>query len=95
MNAPAADLEHNNKLLRNGGWKCSCGRVNAAYASSCVCGKSKYKETVPESEPVQHAEAVADEIENAAAIREYKKLMDDGIITAEEFEAKKKQLLGL
>jgi hypothetical protein len=35
------------------------------------------------------------EIANAAAIREYKKLMDDGIITAEEFEVKKKQLLGL
>jgi predicted Zn-dependent peptidase len=35
------------------------------------------------------------EIRNAQAIREYKKLMDEGIITAEEFEAKKKQLLGL
>ena len=28
-------------------------------------------------------------------IRNYKKLLDDGIITEEEFEAKKKQLLGL
>lgn len=28
-------------------------------------------------------------------IREYKKLMDDGIITQEEFDAKKKELLGL
>ena len=28
-------------------------------------------------------------------IRNYKALLDDGIITEEEFEAKKKQLLGL
>ncbi|WP_435583671.1 SHOCT domain-containing protein [Lactobacillus crispatus] len=28
-------------------------------------------------------------------LRKYKKLADDGIITQDEFEAKKKQLLGL
>ena len=28
-------------------------------------------------------------------IREYKKLLDDGIISQEEFDAKKKELLGL
>lgn len=33
--------------------------------------------------------------DNSEQIRNYKKLMDDGIITQEEFEAKKKQLLGL
>lgn len=32
---------------------------------------------------------------NAEEIRKYKALVDDGIITSEEFEAKKKQLLGL
>lgn len=38
------------------------------------------------------------EAESAGAadeIRKFKALMDDGIITPEEFEAKKKQLLGL
>lgn len=25
----------------NGGWLCSCGRENAPYVSSCVCGISK------------------------------------------------------
>lgn len=39
--------------------------------------------------PVPASVSVADEIRN------FKQLMDDGIITAEEFEAKKKQLLGL
>ncbi len=36
-----------------------------------------------------------DNYSNADEIRKYKKLLDDGIITQEEFEAKKKQLLGL
>ena len=34
-------------------------------------------------------------ISNAEEISKYKKLFDDGVITQEEFEAKKKQLLGL
>ena len=35
------------------------------------------------------------ERQNAEALREFKKLLDEGIITEEEFEAKKKQILGL
>jgi hypothetical protein len=47
--------------------------------------------------PAEHLfeETGADEAENADAIRAYKKLLDDGIITAAEFQVKKKQLLGL
>ena len=33
--------------------------------------------------------------DQADDIRKYKKLLDDGIITQEEFEAKKKELLGM
>ena len=32
---------------------------------------------------------------NAAELKQYKELLDAGIITQEEFDAKKKQLLGL
>lgn len=28
-------------LLANGGWKCSCGRVNASYVSTCACQRSR------------------------------------------------------
>lgn len=35
------------------------------------------------------------QISGASEIREYKALLDDGIITQEEFDAKKKQILGL
>lgn len=33
------------------------------------------------------------QVDNVAKLREYKKLMDEGVITKEEFEAKKKELL--
>ena len=46
-----------------------------------------------DSESGQAAASAA--IDNAEAIRKYKGLLDDGIISQEEFEAKKKQLLGL
>ncbi|MBR4734039.1 MAG: SHOCT domain-containing protein [Lachnospiraceae bacterium] len=39
--------------------------------------------------------APADGVDVAAELRKYKALLDDGIITQEEFDAKKKQLLGL
>jgi len=43
----------------------------------------------------QHATYTANQISSADEIRKYKELFDDGIITKEEFEQKKKQLLGL
>jgi len=37
----------------------------------------------------------AEGLEGAAKLKQYKQLLDDGILTQEEFDAKKKQLLGL
>ena len=96
MNASAVDMKHSNRIISQGGWRCACGRVNAAYISSCACGRNKHGELPTEPAPVVQNDAPEDtEVRNARAIREYKGLMDDGIITAEEFEAKKKQLLGI
>lgn len=93
---PPKDDEHDTQLLDNGGWRCACGKVNAAYVSSCACGRNKHGELPAAPAPVAaNAAQEEPEIRNAQAIREYKSLMDDGIITAEEFEAKKKQLLGI
>ncbi len=39
--ANAEEASRQNKILSEGGWKCSCGRVNERYVSSCTCGKSK------------------------------------------------------
>ena len=95
MNVSGSRIKPNDMLLASGGWKCGCGRINAVYVSSCACGRNKYGKTAAAPEVPQSAEQASDETQNARAIREYKKLMDDGIITAEDFEAKKKQLLGL
>ena len=101
----AADKVHNENILAAGGWKCICGRVHASYVSSCSCGKSKsevkdaefkkkQEEERRQTEQKKQAETM-DESSKVAAIKEYKELMDTGIISQEEFEAKKKQLLGL
>lgn len=95
-NAPPTDYAHDHQILASGGWRCACGRVNAVYISSCACGRNKHGELPGEPAPVVQHDAPEDaEVRNARAILEYKGLMDDGIITAEEFEAKKKQLLGI
>ena len=96
----AAAKVHNEQLLANGGWKCSCGEVQASYVSSCSCGKSKSEVKAVEFKKKQEEEEkkqaeIMDEHGKVSAIREYKELMDAGIISQEEFEANKKQLLGL
>lgn len=95
-----------NDLLRAGGWKCTCGSVNANYVSTCSCGRNK-RDIDLETARKENAnnglvgqEIVMDKKEQAeaktiSAIKEYKELLDAGILTEEEFEAKKKQLLGL
>ncbi|HCI63525.1 MAG TPA: hypothetical protein DFH97_00430 [Clostridiales bacterium] len=106
--AAAARESHEKKILAAGGWRCACGSVNAAYVSSCHCGRSKsdvattqHKKELKAEKQDEHAKLAdtqadrADELDKAAAIKEYKKLMDDGIISQDEFDSKKKQLLGL
>ena len=51
--------------------------------------KKKGKDEDPKEEKKEDLLSIPDEI------RKYKELLDDGIITAEEFTAKKKQLLGI
>ena len=42
--------QYNNQIIateiaKAGAWTCTCGRVNMAYVSTCVCGCSKHKNT--------------------------------------------------
>ena len=53
-----------------------------------------HSETIA-SEKDREASPLASDSSNADAIRKYNELLSDGIITQEEFDAKKKQLLGL
>lgn len=45
--------------------------------------------------PVAEEKSVTETKERIELLREYKKLLDEGILTQEEFDAKKKELLGL
>ena len=49
------------------------------------------RQSKPEAAPAVHTPAVS----NADELKKYKELLDMGVITQEEFDAKKKQLLGL
>jgi hypothetical protein len=54
-------------------------------------GQEQYEEAPPQ----QAAAAPAAETDYTAELERLAKLRDDGVITAEDFEAKKKQILGI
>lgn len=70
-------------------WKCRCGRYNAVYVSACACGLNKNQEELPETAP----SVPEDELKNISLLKEYKALLDSGVITQEEFDQKKKSIL--
>ena len=84
-------------------WTCTCGREHLSYETSCICGKTKHEVVtagivLPEPEPQPIPEPMpepVDEDERVQMLRKYKALLDDGVISQEDFDAKKKQLLGL
>ena len=53
----------------------------------------EYNLLVPYINKTATAETSSQNNDNIAKLREYKQLLDDGIITPEEFETKKKELL--
>ncbi len=73
--------------LQAGGWKCACGRLNAAYVTSCTCGRTKNQ--------VENEQKSASVDSQAEKLKVYKELLYSGVITQEDFDAKKKQLLGI
>ena len=76
-------------LLEQGGWKCNkCGNVNPSYSGTCNCGNLKASNQTKEIEDKR-------ETANFQKMKSYKDLLDSGVITQEEFDAKKEQLLGL
>lgn len=87
------------------GWRCTCGRANANYVSTCACGVSKFDVLINKATaPASPAPSIASSTETAqtskmsedeciAVLKQYKELLDSGILTEEEFAEKKKQLL--
>ena len=74
------------------GWRCpACGKTHHSYDVFCECGYSIAANN--NAEQASDAGPLEDDAIND--LRKYKALLDEGILTQEEFDAKKKQLLSL
>ena len=82
----------------------SCGKMCTGWYQNCPnCGVAGKMEAITISSPPpteqkeEKQDAVPSKIDSSLSeqLRQLKSLLDDGIITQEEFDAKKKQLLGL
>lgn len=102
-----ATVSKDNEILNNGGWKCAkCGQVNYVYEGTCKCGNTKAannsltikkKKLEAEKPKVEKVDVERNDVElqNIKKVQSYKELLDSGVITQEEFEKKKKELLKL
>lgn len=96
--------EEEKRRLTTGGWKCTCGRVNPAYTGTCACGRTQQSVRAEnlaqiaarEQKKVEETQATKDaaELINLQKLKEYKSLLDLGVITQEEFDKKKTEILG-
>lgn len=95
------------RTLKNGGWKCSkCRRVNASYVTTCDCGmnirdnnaenqiKSISSENIRNNKiekniKINSSDSVMNEL------KKYKEMLDNGLISEEDYDKKKKSLLGI
>lgn len=85
---------HNANLQRNNSWQCKkCGKIVANYIGTCACGNTKDANIALENKSI--LESSKESIDDLERIKQYKELLDLGIITPSEFELKKKQLLKL
>lgn len=89
--------KENNRVLEEGGWKCvNCSRANPSYVTTCQCGVSKSNNVpIERPKPMPLPETAAKETSPADEILKLKQLLDAGLLTQDEFDTKKKQLLGL
>ena len=100
----ASKAEKESQPIISNTWRCSCGRINPAYVGTCVCGTSQHK-LKKEQEDIARAKKQAEQekmnqehreqnrLDNLKLLKEYKELLDSGIITQEEFDQKKSELL--
>ncbi|MBR6253850.1 MAG: zinc-ribbon domain-containing protein [Clostridiales bacterium] len=86
-----------NRMPTANEWRCTCGRINPNFTGTCVCGLRKSQTPAatppPVSETNRAKQMAAQEDAKIGLLKDYKDLLDGGIITQEEFEDKKKDLL--
>lgn len=91
-----------NDFKASGGWQCHwCGRTNENFVSSCGCGRTKEEneqyyrnknKTEKENNNTDKKQSLSEE-DRIKALKDYGELLKSGVITEEEFETKKKELL--
>lgn len=105
---PSAKLFHIREPNENE-WKCKkCGVINHNYVGTCSCGNRKqdndtfvFEDTIQtKAEKIDEETQVmvtnkSSDLSMANAIKQFKELLDMGAITQEEYDRKKKELLGL
>lgn len=88
--------EDRKNTLDAGGWECYCGNLNPYYTGTCSCGRTKSevlnfrKQEKEQKESTKKMEAESAKLDN---LKKLKDLLDSGVLTQEEFDKKKKQLL--
>lgn len=105
--APSAKIYHTREPKENE-WKCKkCGNINMNYVGTCSCGNRKQdNDTFVPADTIQTKSEIIEEetqtvvnkkssdLSVADEIKQFKELLDMGAITQEEFDRKKKDLLG-
>ncbi len=93
----AAEEKRKQETISSGGWICQqCGRTNQSHTGTCACGLTKnengsfLKKQMEEKEIRYKDER---ELVDIQKLKAYKDLLDSGVISQEEFEKKKNQLL--
>ena len=85
--------------LSHGDWKChNCGRINANYVGTCGCGLTKSENEAIISKEIEDEKTKIKneaELKNLQKLMSYKELLDSGVITQEEFDKKKSELINL
>lgn len=81
------------EVVPDRGWRCpNCGKTHQSYEYVCSCGFDRSRINIIDKNDNGSDSLSADTIEE---LKKYKGLMDEGILTPEEFDVKKKQLLEL
>lgn len=84
-------------------WKCTCGRINPNFTPICSCGTKKsqakvafatMEENTRKAQELRKAKTQqSNEQETIRLLKEYKELLDSGVLSQEEFDQKKAELL--
>ena len=80
------------------GWICSnCGKRHYDYETRCDCGESRFAEynvTVEDKTKKEKDREPEEAFSTAQMLQSLKKLADDGVISQEYYEVRKKEMMG-